>query len=139
MLSICRTLPCTAGQFTVPAFTDSYIYFPVMFPSLCRISSLLKWSSSSPEFPWPDSSPCDAFIQPLAVLLARIKIPHLPLVLLRVALEYDLPVVRVGVWAVVQSEDDGTGQQGTRRTAADHSAEHGLPITDRWPERDGDI
>ncbi len=54
---------------------------------------------------------------------------------LPVALEDDLPVVGVGVCAVVESEDDGTGKQGARGTAADHGAEHSLPVADRWPER----
>lgn len=62
-------------------------------------------------------------------------VSHLPLVLLRVALELDQPVLlAVTHGTVVHGDDDGPSQQGPGRPAAHHRAQHGLAIIHWRPE-----
>lgn len=63
------------------------------------------------------------------------KKSHLPLVVLRLALELDQPVLlAVTHGTVVHGDDDGPRQQGPRGPAAHHRAQHSLAILYRRSE-----
>lgn len=60
---------------------------------------------------------------------------HLPLPLCCLVLELYLPVLSVGVCAVMHSEDDWAGQQGSRRPTAHHRGQECLSVFHGWPRR----
>lgn len=64
---------------------------------------------------------------------------HLPLSLCCLVLELYLPVFSVGICAVMHSEDDGAGQQGSRRPTAHHRGQECLSIFHGWPRRRAEI
>lgn len=71
-------------------------------------------------------------------LLCSIFIPtesHLPLSLCCLVLELYLPVFSIGICAVMHSEDDGAGQQGSWRPTAHHGGQKCLSVFHEWPRR----
>lgn len=64
---------------------------------------------------------------------------HLPLSLCCLVLELYLPVLGVGVCAVMHSEDDGAGQQGSWRPTAHHRGQECLAVFHGWPRRRAEI
>lgn len=72
------------------------------------------------------------------LLLNSIFIPtaaHLPLSLCCLIFELDLPILGVGVCAVMHSKDDWAGQQGSGRPTAHHRGQECLSVFNGWPRR----
>lgn len=60
--------------------------------------------------------------------------PHLPLVVLGMALELDQPILlAIAHGAVVHGDDERAGQQGAWGAAAHHRAQHRLAVVHRGP------
>lgn len=69
----------------------------------------------------------------LSIFIAREA--HLPLALCCLVLELYLPVLGIGICTVMHSENDGAGQQGSRRPTAHHRGQERLSVFHGWPRR----